>query len=1089
MTDSKDIENLKKLQQENANLIEQLKEAEEMLKALRSSCKTVAGRISTEEDSLKHDPDRNDIGNVIVSRDITERNRAEESLCASEERFRLAINATHAMVYDLSVTTRQVNSMAGIFNLLGYESTEVELTLDWWNRQIHAEDLEKCHSALQEMLISHKNHLIEYRVRHKDGRLLHVEDCATMVLDGIGNPVRTVGIVVDITERKVAQETLRYQAAILETVNDAVIGSDLSFHIQYWNKSAERIYGWTAEEVLGKLVHDVLRMEISEEKRVALAKNLENGNPVPTEIVHLSKTNQRLVIEGYTIPVKDLQGNITSYVSINREITDRKLAEENLRASEAAGRTAAYRLQTIMDTAPVAICVASDVHCYNIIGNAAAHAMLGVPMEENISMTPEKNQSVPYAVLRNGKEVDGPDLPMQLAASTGQSIYGEEWEILRTDGSRISILMSASPLRDVNGDINGAVGTFLDITEIKKVERALRESEEIYRELVKNARGLIFNQDTDGRFTFANEYALDFFGYKEEEIIGKTAIETVTPENDTTGKDLVQMVENIYADPDKYSINVNENIKKNGERVWIEWHNKALFDKNGNKEGHLCVGFDITERKRAEEALLASEAKLRGIMQSTNESIWLFNYEGEVLHANQTALNRLGLPADKVIGKLFSKLLPPELSNTRMKLMREVFETGKQLEFEDERNGMHFLHNLYPILDDTSKVTAVVSYSRDITERKKAEHELLEAQQKLNIALENANVGLWDWNLKTDEVIFDERMLKMFGLKAGMFGNTYAEFENLIHEEDVPHFQNAIKKSLDHHLHLETLFRIKTNNGKPRYFSTRALANKDKDGNKIGFTGVCFDITGLKEGTEQLILKLNEELLRSNKELQQFAYVASHDLQEPLRMVTSFTQLLAQRYKDKLDNDAHEFIHFAVDGARRMQDLITALLAYSRIQTRGKEFACLDINELLKRAMGNLRARIEETKALITSDELPSISVDGGQITQLLQNLIGNALKFNENIPEIHISCKEDNDNYIFSVKDNGIGIEEQFFERIFIIFQRLSRKAEYEGTGIGLSICKSIVERHGGRIWVESEYGKGTTFYFTIPRGERNPS
>jgi two-component system, chemotaxis family, sensor kinase Cph1 len=187
--------------------------------------------------------------------------------------------------------------------------------------------------------------------------------------------------------------------------------------------------------------------------------------------------------------------------------------------------------------------------------------------------------------------------------------------------------------------------------------------------------------------------------------------------------------------------------------------------------------------------------------------------------------------------------------------------------------------------------------------------------------------------------------------------------------------------------------------------------------------------------------------------------------------------------EDKLDKEAHEFINFAVDGAKRMHNLINDLLSYSRVQTRGKEFASLDMTVLLNRAIENLRDVIKETRAIITFDKLPFISGDEGQISQLLQNLIGNALKFNNNIPEIHIGFKEDDLNYVFSVKDNGIGIEEQYFERIFIIFQRLVGKDEYPGTGIGLSICKSIVERHGGRIWVESEFGKGSTFYFTIPK------
>jgi light-regulated signal transduction histidine kinase (bacteriophytochrome) len=198
-------------------------------------------------------------------------------------------------------------------------------------------------------------------------------------------------------------------------------------------------------------------------------------------------------------------------------------------------------------------------------------------------------------------------------------------------------------------------------------------------------------------------------------------------------------------------------------------------------------------------------------------------------------------------------------------------------------------------------------------------------------------------------------------------------------------------------------------------------------------------------------------------------------------MISSFTQLLSRKYGNKLGKDADEYINFAVEGARRMHNLINALLSYSRIQTRGQEFTRLDMNLVVKQALANLSISIAEAKAKITCDDLPGISGDEDQITQLFQNLIGNGLKFNKNLPEIHISAKEENGNYIFSVKDNGIGIEAKYFDRIFVLFQRLDCKGEYAGTGIGLSICKSIVERHGGMIWVESELDTGTTFFFTL--------
>ncbi len=225
------------------------------------------------------------------------------------------------------------------------------------------------------------------------------------------------------------------------------------------------------------------------------------------------------------------------------------------------------------------------------------------------------------------------------------------------------------------------------------------------------------------------------------------------------------------------------------------------------------------------------------------------------------------------------------------------------------------------------------------------------------------------------------------------------------------------------------------------------------------------------------------ELARSNSELEQFAYVASHDLQEPLRMVASYMQLLERRYKGKLDQDADEFIGYAVDGAGRMQRLINDLLGYSRLGTHGQAFTSISSQAALDQALDNLGVSLQESQAKVTHDPLPEVKGDQAQLVQLFQNLVGNAVKFHaRKAPRVHVSAVPNDKEWVFSVRDNGIGIDPQYAERIFIIFQRLHDRSQYTGTGIGLAICKKIVQRHGGRIWVESEPGKGATFYFTLP-------
>lgn len=236
--------------------------------------------------------------------------------------------------------------------------------------------------------------------------------------------------------------------------------------------------------------------------------------------------------------------------------------------------------------------------------------------------------------------------------------------------------------------------------------------------------------------------------------------------------------------------------------------------------------------------------------------------------------------------------------------------------------------------------------------------------------------------------------------------------------------------------------------------------------------------------------KLEKELKRSNEELKQFAYVASHDLQEPLRTIASFTQLLARRYEGKIDKDADEFIEYIIEASVRMKQQIEDLLEFSRVMTRGGEFKKFNVKDILSEEISSLKTLIDENNAQITCDSLPELYADPRQISRLFQNLITNSIKFKKpnEPPKIHISCKKDekDNKYVFSVSDNGIGMEPQYTDRIFTIFQRLHTRDKYGGTGIGLAVAKKIVERHGGHIWVESELNKGSTFYFTIPLGER---
>jgi len=431
-------------------------------------------------------------------------------------------------------------------------------------------------------------------------------------------------------------------------------------------------------------------------------------------------------------------------------------------------------------------------------------------------------------------------------------------------------------------------------------------------------------------------------------------------------------------------------------------------------------------------------------------------------------------------------LTPIEWRDIEKQKLDELRSTGQAVLYEKEyirkdgsRVPIELLVNI--VLDLNKNPKYYYSFITDITQRKQIENALKNSEQRLAEAQHIAHIGSWEWNLKTGNINWSNELYSIYGVEPHIFTPTLSSFKDFIHPDD--------EKYVSHHAKLLSEgksqnfdFRIILDNGSIRVLNTLAEVGEfDKNGKPSIIVGINQDITERKE----IELKLNEnikKLAQSNKELEQFAYITSHDLREPLRMITSFLQLLERRYQDKLDQDAHEFIGFAVDGAKRLDAMTNDLLQYSKISSQKNDIVPVDFEHVLKHTLENLKIQIKESNAVITHDPLPIINGDEQSKVQLFQNIIGNAIKYRgEEPPKIHISVKKEKTHYLFSIKDNGIGMSSKYLEKIFTIFQRLHTHEHYEGTGIGLAIAQKIVHQQGGQIWVKSEPGKGSTFYFTI--------
>lgn len=622
---------------------------------------------------------------------------------------------------------------------------------------------------------------------------------------------------------------------------------------------------------------------------------------------------------------------------------------------------------------------------------------------------------------------------------------------------------------------------FENITERVLSQKELQSTKKYLESLISYANAPIIVWNPELKIQLFNQAFEHLTGYQSAEIIGKK-IEILFPaESLPETRQKIQQA--IYKQWEAIEIPI---LTKDRQIRTILWNSANIYDSDtGNLISVIAQGNDITERKKAEEELRQSEQKFSIMFQSVPIGISLSTIpDWKLYDVNQAWLDIIGITnKEEAVNKtsLDLGIIPDQQTHERLIQDFNNYGRIRNKVIILNKNGAPRYISVNIDRVEIKGQQYMLSSNEDISDRIKAEDAIRKTQEKLNMALDNGNIGTWEKDLKSNNLIWDKRMEKMFGFEAGTFDGQYGTFEKCLVDEDIPYVREAMRKAIEENFPYESVYRIKTKSGNISYINAKASLIRDKKGKPIRMAGVSFDVTDMKKGAERILIKLNEDLHRSNKELEQFAYVASHDLQEPLRMVSSFTQLLAQRYKDKLDQDGKEFIRYAVDGAVRMQRLINDLLNYSRIGTRGQKFTEIDFNEIFKNSISNLKFRIEEKNAVITCDKLPTLKADEIQMIQLLQNLIGNAIKFCNTVPIIHISSEENGNFYQFSVKDNGIGIEEQYFDKIFLIFQRLLPKDQYEGTGIGLAICKRIIERHGGRMWVDSTNGKGTTFYFTL--------
>src|SRR5271168_330002 len=661
---------------------------------------------------------------------------------------------------------------------------------------------------------------------------------------------------------------------------------------------------------------------------------------------------------------------------------------------------------------------------------------------------------------------------------------GEVWEdtfpLRGRDGTYRLFLSRAVPIRDPQGTVLRWFGTNTDISESK-------ESGAKYRGLLEAAPDAMVVVNQAGEIVLLNVQAEKQFGYRRDELVGQK-VKNIIPEGfaERLIADGTRSAAEALAQQIGTGIELSA-LRKNRSEFPIE----IMLSPLESAEGTLVTAAirDISVRKAAERHLGQMEGRYRGLLEAAPDAMVVVNQGGEIVLLNVQAEKQFGYSRDELVGQKVKNIIPEGFAEriiadgTRSAADALAQQIGTGIELVARRkNGSEFPIEIMLSPLESAEGTLVTAAIRDISVRKEAEKHLARMEGRYRGLLEAAPDAMVVVDQSGAIVLLNVQAETQFGYRRDELVGQ--KVKNIIPEGFAERLVADALRSVEDALaqQIGTGIELVARRKNGSEFPIEIMLSPLESAEGILVTAAVRDITARKQAESQLLNKV-EELNRSNEELGQFAYIASHDLQEPLRMVASYTQLLSRRYKGKLDSDADEFIAFAVDGANRMQRLIQDLLSYSRVGTKGQELLEVSSEDAFKQALLNLQGAVEASGALVTHDALPTVLADEMQLIQLFQNLIGNAIKYqNPGIPLIHTSAARNGGNkWTFSVKDNGLGIDPQYFERIFGMFQRLHKREEFAGTGIGLAICKKIVERHGGSISVESEPGHGSTFHFAL--------
>lgn len=958
---------------------------------------------------------------------------------------------------------------------------------------VHPDDLAITQSAFNRLQTELSVQAPPYRFKKKDGNWCWLQSVGTMVGELDGTKYIVVNNI-DITALILAQQNLnesneRYQL-IYKTSKDALYDWDILTDTFYWGEGFSLLFGHFPTES-GFHLADRTRLthpaDIRKNQQRWLHFLADTSQSTWTNEARFRRADgQYVYVEETGYLIRDVKGRPVRMIGSLRDVNDSKLNQLKQLVEDEINWLF-KKEEPLADTLQNVVNHLSSFSSFDL----AAIWMIGTNHEYINQVAFQSNSDA----AKQAYLIAAPSTSLKL----GEGIAGNVWQTGKTVQWSQEKLLAGLPILH-NNTIIGAlvIGSTLPLQEeafnlhiLEALQATLgadikrKQQEEEMRLVFESAPDILAIISPDGYFTKVNPAFCNLMGYTAKELTSHPFHYFIHADDLSATEQ--EFLETVNGDRNANSF-VNRYVTKTGEHRWISWSSSDAF---GEENLAFAYGRDITEMKELEE-LIDNTSKLARV------GSWEINMADKFIFCSKITRQILELKDGQQL-RLNNKLEFVKASSKhiiRTLLQAAIFDKKPwdiEVEIRTAKAGSRWVRLIGQASFNQGRCARIYGSIQDIHDKKLVQLQLEEANDRFERVSSATNDAIWDWDLTKMRLTWNDGFRKIFGYTTVLEGTPATDWKDMVHPDDLLHLSNAISRACSDPIqHLfEAEFRFLKKDGSYAYVSDKGTIIRNHRGVAIRMVGAMTDISHRKAYEASLqnlnneLKRINHELAGSNAELEQFAFVASHDLQEPLRMITGFLTMLEKKYGPQLDDKANQYIYFAVDGAKRMRGIILDLLEYSRVGRMNTTHELVDCNQIVADIEQLLKSQLEERSARLTLQPLPTLLTFKLPLQQVLQNLISNALKYSrpEVAPHIHISCQEHPQYWEFAVKDNGIGIAPEYQEKIFIIFQRLHYTPDIPGTGMGLAIAKKIIDWQGGKIWVESIVGEGSTFYFTLPK------